>query len=437
MYNVWASKNNYKKINPATVGVWRRKRSAEITMGRNGNSKFNEVFIRQVKGLLPSVPLALVEHDDNNLDFLFMDENNYEFNKYVAICVIDSRTKLLLGKSYIHGKTPEQWQVHHAYLDAMYYIKKLTGAWHLPHEIKADKWASKSLEPFYNSIAKHVPPSHGNKHRGYIEQFFGSPLWKRSQQLVSQNNWTGHNITAKNRGVNVENLQLHSKDRPMIGSQAELQIEQFFYLLRHLPDFKRTDMEAPSKEVQFMNEWNKMKDADKKPITDMQFLVTFGIRHNPDRPIKITNRGIEPQINGQRFSYDLPETSMYNKLAGASVSVIYDPYDLSKVLITNDDDIRFITNTAKLSPRALHDAHNGSRTFLNALLAEKKVQVNEVGTAADKRKRLVNTKHYNAQAMLESGVLIKELRNEAEIGLLEGTTGGHIITEPFDPLDLM
>jgi hypothetical protein len=124
-------------------------------------------------------------------------KHGYKYNKYVSIVVLDSCTKLVLGYSFAHGKSPEQWQIHHAYLNAMYYIRSLTGGWYLPFEIKADKWASKSLTPFYNKVAKFIPPAHGNKHRGYIEQFFGIDHWKRCQKLVSEGNWSGNNITAK------------------------------------------------------------------------------------------------------------------------------------------------------------------------------------------------------------------------------------------------
>lgn len=62
---------------------------------------------------------------------------------------------------------------------------------------------------------------------------------------------------------------------------------------------------------------------------------------------------------------------MYEKLRGAKVEVIYDPMDMSRVLCTNHDDIRFIAQTAQLTPRAIHDHYTGSRTFLNAILAEK------------------------------------------------------------------
>lgn len=415
MYNMWAKDNSYKLIEPATVGVWRRKCEALIMMGRNGSSAYNEKYIRQVKGLLPSAPLSLVEHDDNNLDFLFSDTNNYDFNKYVAICVVDSRTKLLLGKSYRMGQSPEQWQVYHAYLDAMYYIRSLTGAWHAPFEIKADKWASKSLSPFYEKIATFIPPSHGNKHRGYIEQFFASPIWKRSQQLVSQNNWSGNNITAKNRGVNEEVMRINAKNRPMVGNQAEQQLEDFFHLLRHMPDIKRNNMKAPSKEQIFLQEWALLHNDDKRAITDEQFLLTFGIKHEPQgRSIAITNRGVEPQINNNKLSYDLPEAWMYNQYIGAKVNVYYDPYDMSRVLITNEDDIRFIAKTAQLQPRALKDQYTGSRTYLNAILAEKKDQVRTVSDASAERKLIVNDEFYNAEAMLQGGVMLKELKNEAE-----------------------
>jgi hypothetical protein len=415
IYNTQAEKNGWKTITPFAVKDWRYKYADEITPYREGNTAFNEKFIRQVKGSRPSAPLFLVEHDDNNLDLLFRSSES-EFHKYVAIVVTDSHCDLVLGKSVILADTPETWQVHHAYLDAMYYIRSLTGAWYMPHELKADKWRSKSLEPFYSKIGKFVPPSHGNKHRGYIEQFFGSPLWKNAQKLVSDGNWTGNNMTAKYRGFNTDMLEtsLKDKSRPMIGAEAELQVEQFFYLLRNMPDMKRTNLKEPSKQEKWLKAWEAMKPEDKNLITDEQFLLTFGITHKPKHTdtIRITNRGVEPQICGTKYSFDLPEPWMYNKFRGEDVQVIYDPYDLSRVLITNNQDIRFIAREATLVPRALKDQYTGSRTFLNTLLAEKKDQVKQVADRTAKRKVYAIN---HAEAVLQSGaVLPKELKNSVE-----------------------
>jgi hypothetical protein len=439
MYNIWATNNNYSIITPATVGVWRRKSAFLVTMSREGNSAFNERFIRQVKGLKVTTPMRLIEHDDNNLDFLFTDENDYAYNRYVSIVVADSFNGLVLGKSYTRQtkdmKDTMQQMIRHAYLDAMYYIRSKTGSWYLPFEIKSDHYAIKSLTPFYNSVGKFVPPAHANKHRGYIEQLFGSPMWKRAQQLVSQGNWNGNNVTAKNPGVNKEWLDLNTKNRPMVGTQAEMQIEKFFHLLRHLPDFKREQMEAPSREQQWLQAFSEMKPEDKRPISDEQFLLTFGITHNPRNPIKITNRGIEPQIDNKRLSYDLPEPWMYNKYNGAKVNVVIDPFDMSRVLITNNDDIRFIATTAQYSPRALQDTYTSSRTYLNAVLAEKKDQVKEVAASTDRRKGMVDDTYFNAEAMIQGGVMIKEIKNEAEQRYLEGTTGYPV--DDSDPFDQM
>jgi hypothetical protein len=417
LYNQWAAKNDHKEISAATIGNYRRKNLSVITLNREGNNTFNEKFIREVKGLKPSHPLALVEHDDYNLNLLFSDGKGYDFNKYVAIVVIDSRTKLVLGYSYTLGKSPEMWQVHHAYLNAMYYIRSITGKWCLPFELKADKWAHKTLVPFYKRIANFVPPSHGNKHRGYIEPFFGSTHWKRCEKLVSHNNYTGNNMTAKNRGVNEDIIRMSKNMRPQIGPEAEQQIENFFHLLRTMPDIKRDDLNGPSKEQQFIEQFNSLNSGDIKEINDEQFLRRFGIRHK--HSITITNRGVEPQIKRNQYSYDLPERWMYNKLIGEKVDVIYDPYDMSRALITNDNGISFIASEATLTPRALKDSYEGSRAYLNSILAEKKDQVKEVIEAGEERKRIVGTSYLNAEAMLQGGVIVKEQKNNAEHQLLE------------------
>jgi hypothetical protein len=87
-YNKWAAANNYEKITPATVGNYKRRNYATVIAEREGSSAFNEKFIRQVKGLRPQSPLSLVEHDDNNLDFLFADETWLQVQQVCFYCCI-------------------------------------------------------------------------------------------------------------------------------------------------------------------------------------------------------------------------------------------------------------------------------------------------------------------------------------------------------------
>jgi hypothetical protein len=188
-----------------------------------------------------------------------------------------------------------------------------------------------------------------------------------------------------------------------------------------MPAFTRENMNAKSKEEQWLEKWNELTIEQKRPITDEQFLLTFGISHAPKHTdfIRITNRGVEPQINKAQYSYDLPEAWMYQKLRGAQVQLVYDPYDMSRILVTNFDDIRFIAHTAQLQPRAIEDTYTGCRTYLNAILNEKKDQVNEVATASEKRKQIADKKFYNAEALMQSGMMLKEIKNEAEQKMLE------------------
>lgn len=440
LYNIWAKESGYKIIHPRTVCDWRLNKEYDITIGRYGNSAYNEKYIRQVKGIGRPKPLHLIEHDDYNLNLLFEGANNNPFKRYISIVVMDAHCDLVLGKSYhpIQKDMEDtlQLMIRHAHLDAMYYIRSIVndGNWYAPFELKADHYAKKSMFPFYRSIANFVPPSVANKHRGYIEPFFGSPFLKRAEKLVSNGNWNGNNMSAKYTGVNPDMLELSVKEksRPKVGQEAEVVVENFFHLLRHMPDIKRTQMNAPSKEQKWLSAWHQLSIEEKRPLTDEQFLLTYGIEHNPDRPITITNRGVEPQIAKNNYSFDLPESWMYNKLVGAKVNVIYDPFDMSRALITNNDDIRFIAKTAQLQPRTLKDQYTGSRTYLNAILAEKKDQVQKVSDSSAARKKIVNIDYYNAEAVLQGGTMIKELKNQAEQKLLEGTTGYEY--DPFDDM---
>lgn len=418
IYNVWAKENGYKELKSAeTVGARRRTNEFQITIGRYGSSKFNEKFTKQIKGFTPTRPGMLWESDDNNLDFYFNDPDpltkNKNFNRYVSYIVADSYCGLVLGKSYRLAKSPVVEMVRLAYIDAMYYVRSLTGSWHLPFEVKADRWQASSLYPFLGKIGKIIPPAHANKHRGYIEQLFGSPHFKRCQKLGT-NNYNGNNVTAVHAGVNLEALQLNEKNRPFIGSEAEKQIELFFNLLRKFPDIKKSDLNAVSKEQKWLNKWATLSPEQKRPISDEQFLMIFGVKHEPQgRQITITNRGIEPQINGIKYSYDLPDCVNMMPLVGEKVSVVYDPYDMNRVLITNNKNIRFVAKSAILQPRALGDACVNSRHMLNVLLSEKKEQVNTVVGKSANRKIAISNR-YNSEEVLLSAYQTKEVRNEIE-----------------------
>ncbi|MBT1702924.1 Mu transposase C-terminal domain-containing protein [Chryseosolibacter indicus] len=429
-YNRWAKEHGYKAIDESTVGVWRRKREDEIIMFREGNAALKSKVLRVVKGTRPTAPLYLVESDDNVIDLYFIDAEEENHGKkytkrYVSIVVTDSFNDYVLGYAYAVAGTLDDGGtialIHAAYLNAMYYIRSITGSWFLPHEVKTDNWGIATLEPYYRSIANYVKTPVGSKNRGYIENFFGSPHWKRCLK-IGANNYTGNNITAKNRGVNDEMVKAFKKERPLIGTEAEAQLENFFHRLRYLPQSN-----GISKHQQWLEAWNALPDTQKRLMNDEKFLLTFGINHLPksgELP-RLTNRGLDIQIGNQRYSYDILGGTPLEHL-NKKVHVYYDPYDLSRVLITDKEQVRLIGVDAQRSPRALHDHVEGSRTYLNALLAEKQNTVNQIAEKSERRKKTLALSGIDAESLLNDGVMVKQLKRDAEQKVLSQLIDGPV-----------
>jgi transposase InsO family protein len=417
MYNRWATQHGYEPITPAAVGVWRRKRAADIAIGRYGNTVLNERYIRQVKGQAPSAPLLLVESDDYNINYYFAgpDGAGDIHRRYVSYIVADSCTGLILGKSYREAASPTVEMVRLAWIDAMRYIRYLTGDWHLPFEVKVDAWQKDTVHPFIQAFAKLIPAGHGNKHRGYIEQLFGSPHFKRAEKLAAHNalNYNGNNLTARYRGVNLEVVHAHRKNRPVVGAEADQQVERLFAYAQQMPFISRQGGEEPSLEAQFKQRWAALPADKRRPISYEQYLLYFGFVHQPQgRSITISNRGVEVQIHGRRYSYDLPAGVDELQLIDKRVQVVYDPYDMSTVLITDFDRIRLLVSSAQLQARALEDAQPNSRHLLNQVLAHKR---DTVARAAEGwQRRQASGLQTDPELALLGAVMPKETRNAIE-----------------------
>lgn len=410
-YNKWAKENDRKTISPQTVGNKRRENEALIIMSREGNAALHGKYLRQVKGFRPTEPTLMWENDDNHLDLLFEDPNDTTahkyYHKYKAIVVTDSFNDLVLGYAYAEDLTVDL--VKAAYINAMYYLKSITGYWVLPYETKSDRWAVSQLQPFYEQLGNYYKTPVGSKNRGYIENFFGSSHWKNCLK-IGANNYTGNNLSARTAGVNREALELNKKNRPLIGSSADLQVENFFNRLRTMEQSN-----GMSKQDQWLAAWQLLDIDKKKIISDEQFLLKFGITHKPQgRPISITNRGCEPEINGIKYSFDLPDNLRLMDYVGMKVNVVYDPYDMSRVLLTNFDDVRILATDARLSSRALQDGGVDSRTYLNSILNEKRDNVNSITGAASQRQKVLIDAGLTAEGILQSGMMDKSLKQAAE-----------------------
>ncbi len=406
-YNSLAEKNGRKTITHATVGNYRRRNANILIMQREGREAYYNEFSKSVKGFRPSTPLYLVESDDNHLDFFFTDwadtSSHRHFNKFKAIVVTDSYNDYVLGYAYAQELTADV--VRKAYLNAMYHIKELTDGWYLPHETKTDRWAIGQLEPFYKSLGNYFKTPVGSKRRGYLEQFFGSIHWKRAMK-IGTNNYTGNNITAKNEGVNKEVLNLNKKEYPTI-QEAPQHIEDFFNRLRTMPDAT-----GKSKQENWLAAF-KNTTADKlKPITDTEFLLKLGTLRPEINTI--TGRGLDISIDTVEYNYDIPD-QYYFEYKGCQVNTIYDPNDMSRILVTDFNRLRFIATTPYYQPRALADNKPGDRALLNQHLSNKQKHVELIADKQQQRAETLEEAGINIDSLLTAGFVLKNDRHAAEL----------------------
>lgn len=410
-YNKWAADNGYDTITDATVGNYRRKHYDVIVMEREGREAYYNQYSKSIKGFRPTTPLYLVESDDNHLDLFFVDWNDKTqhkfYHKYKAIVVTDSFNDYVLGYAYAEELTTDV--VKAAYLNAMYHIKELTGQWYLPRETKTDRWGLNELQPFYEKLGNYFPTPKGSKRRGYIEQFFGDVHWKRCMKYGT-NNYTGNNITAANEGVNKEVLAANRKEFPTV-EEAPQHIEDFFNRLRLLPTSNGVNLQEQWKEAFFAANPEQLR-----AIGDEEFLLKLGTEK--PKTNTITSRGIDIQIGNKKYNYDIPD-EYYFQYKGCDVSTIYDPNNMSRVLITDHKNFRFIATTPKLQPRAMADYKTGDRVLLNEHLDAKKKHVQYVSDTTERRKELLQQSGVDVSSLLTSGLMLKENRQMAEAQYLE------------------
>lgn len=407
-YNAWAVSNDHKDITHGTVANYRLKHEYLLMQEREGGKNWLNTYGKVITRSRPSAPLLLINSDDNVLDLFFIDTDKSGQGKYytrlTGIFVIDAYNDYLLG--YAIGREVSTGLVRAAYLDAMHHIRQLTGEYYLPHQIQTDRWALKELTPFYESLGNFFPASAKVARAKYIERFFGDPWHK---ELKFFNNYSGHNISAKTRGVNDESLELRKKDFPTL-EEAPQVIAEFVNRLR-----SQANKEGITRQQQWLTAFNSSDKSRERQINDELMLLKTGIRHmNSQGGVnQITNRGITFQLSNRRYTYDIPD-HQYLQNVGKYVHIIYDPYDLSRILVTDDHTTRFICQANMPVPSALADFREGDRHRLNEIFAQKYDHVEQIGNAKAKRQAILKQAKIDAESMLQAGVLVKEIKQAAE-----------------------
>jgi len=398
-YNKWAVNNDLQPITPEAVGYWRKKWHNELILEREGMSKTYTKLSKQGKRKRPSSPLLLVNSDDNVLDVYFKAPGNDWYRPMVYV-VIDAFNDYILG--YAIGDTVTKELIKEAYRNANRHVMQLTGASYCWQQLQTDRWGisgknTTELEAFYNSMAISTPAGLKNSQTKYIERSFGA-VWHEVLKKAFPSNYSGHNITAKQK-LNPDTLK--PAYFPDI-TECESQVAAFINAMRQT---KQKGSEATRQQEWLTAFWESEK-SQQRLLTEEMRLQIFGKRHTHLNTIE--SKGLTPTLLGKTRTYELTQTTIF-KHAGKKVQVIYDEADLSTVLVTDGKGLRFLANEYKLLPSAIADYEPGDRERINNLLSEKKTLLPKMRHLIDSRKSTLERAKIDAESRIQAGVLTKEI----------------------------
>lgn len=415
-FNRWAVEHHNPTLTPRAVTEYRAKNADRIVMQRAGKEVWNNRFDEVIRRGRPSAPLMLVNSDDNDLDLYFKRKQivadkktgkkrtvSTHFFRYKLYVVTDAHCDYILG--YAVGEQISKELIREAYRNAMNHVRELTGSYHLWGQVVADRWGigpKTDLRAFFENQAPFTPPPVGKARSKVIERSFGTE-WHR--ELKRYTNYAGHNITAKTKH-NSDFVEAHQKSYPRCGNEALAQIAEFIETMRTVEWHKtgRTRREV------WLSNFTALNVGEARRISELTYLSTFGEKHGYLN--RINNTGITITIDGMPRVYDIPD-EVYRYAVGKRAQVQYDPADLTRILVSDGEHLRFVATENRPMPMALDDMTEGDRKRLNERLERKERRIIEVTDEAAYHQSQLARMGIDAQSLLQAGIKKKEARFEA------------------------
>lgn len=426
LYNQWAATMGLPSICSTTVWNYRKRNEMVITMTREGKKAWTDKYHRVIHRSRPSIPLALINSDDNDLDLYFLDDTagKKDYYKRVKVIVVtDTYNDYPLG--WAVGEKVTNDLVREAYANAIHHVYELTGSYHIWHQIQADNWGKKELAPWYEKQAVFIASETGSSRTRRIESFFNHE-WHRVIGRLP--NYTGHNIT-RGLSINPEALEARKKSFPHI-SQAPALVRMIIEELRQRP----TKFEGLTAQQQWLTAWGGVKQEQKRALADVNRLMLFGRKHTHQNTI--TNKGLIVSLAGERIIYDVP-VQEYTKHVGRTLNIAYSPYDPTRILAYSDDEsIRIICPVFEKYRDAVIDMQQGDRAALNVRIGQNKQVPMWASSEGMKRLETLADNNINPSTMLFGGRMPKELQHAVqERVLVEAVTGREVPESEAGPIE--
>ncbi|HSW64951.1 MAG TPA: hypothetical protein VLH56_16815, partial [Dissulfurispiraceae bacterium] len=401
-YNHWAVANGRKPLkSDRSVGNYADAHEKEILHKREGRQAHYNKLTKVIHRRPVSIPLALANADDNSLDLNFVSLADGRTQKnYTAYIIMDTHLGYPLG--YALAETPSFELIRLAALNAIHHIYELTGQWAVWQQLQADRFAHKQMKAWAELHCTYTPAP-ARKARGkHIEGQFGRRL--HTLHKILNANYTGHNITAKTRGVNPDYVA-EMRHRYPADADAPAQLAFMVEIWRQMPLACGTPMQR-----QWIDNFRALEPHQMRLISDEQRLLLFGLPHTRAGELysnKLRNTGLSVSLPGiGKRVYDVPEPH-YSRHILKDFNVIYDPYTPDQILALADGGrVRMMLGEYEKVSAALYDRKPGEGKLIAQRLTEQR--------AADQW--LIDQRAVRSERVVELGVSVEQLIKGALLG---------------------
>lgn len=388
-YNLVAQSQGWPAITPGTVANYLRKGSngRVATYYAKGLARYTDTYNVVVHRSRPSSPTLMWVADGHTYELYYQREvggkASWHHRKTVVV-VLDPHCWYPVG--YAIGDQDNTALIREALKNAVAHMRELCGDYLLPNQLQTDNLGRSELAAWCEAMGVHYTPAKARLARAkVIEPYFAHHDRKYVQDYP---NYSGHNIDArKENQPNRDALERLKRDFPTEAGVIA-QIHEAFA------------RERAEKHQAMMDGLASLPAERRKAIGRALYLQHFGTVHGrAGEPYTnlLTNRGVCPTIGGVERHYNLL-TAEFQEHVGTEFTVVYDPADLSTVLVSaRDGQLRFLVEETALVPMALADHTPETRRQLARVEAFKK----ELGQA------VLDRPLQNAQAMrrLADGIL--------------------------------
>lgn len=343
MYNLLADEQDWQTITSSAVAIWRKKYDLQTSGSLLGETRFRNNKTMQVKRTRPTAPLLYWTMDGWTAELLYQktDENKKGHrvttytNRLTIVVVLDPCVNYPVGYAIGERENPEL--IKAALRDAANHTAELFGVRYRANQIQSDNYGRGNLVPTYQVMGdKYTPARAHNAKAKVIEPYFNQ-INRTYCQLCK--NWGGFGITSnKNLQPNSEFL---NKNRHSFPDEMGCRMQLEAIMAR----------ERATKREQYLKLFSKLPDDRKLPLSDEQYLLTFGAETGFKNALE--GNGLRPTIEGIKRDYDCFDPK-FREYAHIRWSVKYDPENLDSALAINEDgSLRFMLESKYLQPMAL------------------------------------------------------------------------------------